>query len=100
MSEYKIQYRFAAKPWQYAGPGGWVFVSLPKELSKEIRAAFKTAEAGWGRLTTNVKIGNTAWGTAIWFDTKLNTFLLPLKAAIRKKENIVTGKTITVTVFI
>ena len=34
------------------------------------------------------KTGNTQWETAIWFDTKLDTYLLPLKAEIRKKEKI------------
>ena len=25
------------------------------------------------------------WDTAIWFDTKMNTYLLPVKSEIRKK---------------
>ena len=32
-----IKYEFAARPWQYNGPGGWHFISLPKNLAKEIR---------------------------------------------------------------
>jgi hypothetical protein len=39
-----------------------------------------------GRLKATAQIGDSIWKTAIWFDTKLNTYLLPLKAAIRKKE--------------
>ena len=42
------------------------------------------------------KIGNTQWETAIWFDTKLDTYLLPLKAEIRKKEKITTDKEIEI----
>ncbi len=34
------------------------------------------------------KIGKSEWETAIWFDTKQDTHLLPIKAAIRKKEHI------------
>ena len=98
--DYKIQYRFSAKPWQYKSPGGWHFISLPLKLSKEIRETFKKEEAGWGRLTATAKIGNTDWQTAIWFDTKLNTYLLPLKAEIRRKENIVDGKPVKVSVLI
>jgi hypothetical protein len=92
MKNQKIKYEFIAKPWQHTGPGGWHFASLPKELSKEIRNAFKSEEEGWGRLKAIAKIGKTEWNTAIWFDTKMNTYLLPLKAEIRKKELLETGK--------
>ena len=87
-----IKYKFTAKPWLYTGPSGWHFVSLPNKLAKEIRSALKSEEEGWGRLKAKAKIGNSEWKTAIWFDTKMNTYLLPLKAEIRKKENLVIGK--------
>ena len=95
-----VRYTFSAEPWQYASPGGWYFVSLPKELSKEIRNNFKSEEEGWGRLKATVKIGNSEWKTAIWFDSKRNCYLLPLKAEIRKKENLVNGKITNVIVWI
>ena len=57
-------------------------------------------EEGWGRLKATVKIGKNKWQTAIWFDTKMNTYLLPLKAEIRKKENIEVGKEVKVTVWV
>lgn len=96
----KIQYQFSSKPWQYGGTGGWHFISLPKKLSKEIRNAFKPEEEGWGRLKVIARIGNNEWKAAIWFDTKMNTYLLPLKAEIRRKENLVIGKSVKVIVFI
>lgn len=88
-----------AEPWQYAAPGGWHFVSLPRDLSAEIRNHFKQEE-GWGRLKATAKIGNSEWKTAIWFDTKRNAYLLPLKGEIRKKENLAVRKTVNVTVWI
>ena len=97
---YKIKYQFSARTWQHTGPGGWYFVSLPKNLAKEIRGSLKWQEEGWGRLKASAKIGNSEWKTAIWFDTKQGTYLLPLKAEIRKKEDIETGKVIEVIVWI
>ena len=84
----KLRYNFIAKPWQYDGPNGWIFVSIPELISTEIRENLKTEEEGWGRLKAIAKIENTEWKTAIWFDTKRKTYLLPLKAAIRKNENL------------
>lgn len=83
-----INYQFHAKPWKYQGPSAWYFVSLPLDLAAEIRENLKSEEEGWGRLKAAAKIGNTEWKTAIWYDTKSKTYLLPLKAEIRKKEKI------------
>jgi hypothetical protein len=83
-----LKYKFTAKPWQYIGQGGWHFVSLPDDLAKEIRSLLRSEEGGWGRLKATAKIGSSEWETAIWFDRKANTYLLPLKAEIRRKENI------------
>jgi hypothetical protein len=87
-----IKYQFDAKHWRYEGPDGWYFVSLPPGLAKEIRDAFKREEEGWGRLKVTANIGSTEWKTAIWFDTKRGTYLLPLKAEVRKKENLAIDK--------
>jgi hypothetical protein len=95
-----IQYQFVAKPWQHQGPGGWYFVSLPVKLSNEIRTVFKMDEEGWGRLKAIAKIGSTEWQTAIWFDSKKKTYLLPLKADIRKKEQLVVDKLVSFTLWI
>ncbi len=88
MQEKKTKLHFTAKIWQYNGPNGWYFVSLPQDLSKEIREACKDEEQGWGRLPAKAEIGQTTWETAIWFDTKQNTYLLPLKADVRKKQKL------------
>lgn len=96
----KIKYEFSSQLWQHNGPGGWHFVSVPEDLSKEIRENLKWQEEGWGRLKAAAKINNTKWDTAIWFDTKRNTYLLPLKADIRKKENIETGHDLAVTIWV
>lgn len=96
----QIKYEFSAKVWQYSSPGGWYFISLPTDISKEIRENLKWQEEGWGRLKARAKIGNSEWETAIWFDSKHNAYLLPLKAEIRKKENIETGQDLKTSIWI
>ncbi|HPF52523.1 MAG TPA: DUF1905 domain-containing protein [Draconibacterium sp.] len=95
-----VKYEFTAEPWQYASPGGWFFVTLPTEISAEIREIFRSEEEGWGRLKATAKIGNSEWKTAIWFDRKMSSYLIPLKAEIRKKENLVAGKAIKINAWI
>ena len=96
----KIKYEFAAETWQYKAPGGWYFISVPENVSMEIRENLKWQEEGWGRLKITAEIGSSQWKTSIWFDTKRNTYLLPLKADIRKKENIESGNIIDVIIWI
>jgi hypothetical protein len=86
-----ITYIFTASVWQHPSPGGWYFVSLPIEFSEEIRQNMKWQEEGWGRMKAKAKIKETLWDTAIWYDTKLGTYILPLKVDIRKKEKIKIG---------
>ena len=95
-----IEYLFTSKTWKHRGPGSWHFVSLPIDISTEIREILKSEEQGWGRLKATVKIGNTEWATAIWFDTKHKTYLLPFKSEIRKKENLKEEQEITVYIWI
>lgn len=95
-----VKYQFSAKPWEYSGKGAWIFVSLSQKMSNEIREVFLKNEEGWGRLKVTAKISETEWQTAIWFDSKQKTYLLPLKAEIRKKEKIELGKNVEVTILI
>lgn len=98
-----IEYEFTTKVWYYSSSAdmcGWYFLSLPKELAKEIRDNLKFLEEGWGRMKVTAKIGNSEWKTSIWFDKKQDTYLLPLKAEIRKKENLETDKEVETVIWI
>ena len=99
----KTNYEFSAKAYQYSSSKdmcGWTFVSLPKELSMEIRDHFKHLEEGWGRMKVTAKLGDSEWQTAIWFDTKQETYILPLKAKIRKQEELVLGEDVKILILI
>ena len=98
-----IKYEFLAKVLFYSSTGktgGWWIVCLPKEMAHGIRESLKCLEEGWGRMKITAKIGGSQWATAIWFDTKLDTYLLPVKAEIRKKEKFETGSEVEVTIWI
>jgi hypothetical protein len=84
----KIVFEFWAQLWQYAGPNAWYFISLPADVATEIRANLKWQEEGWGRMKATARIGQSEWDTAIWFDTKRNTYILPIKALIRTNEGL------------
>lgn len=96
----KIAYAFSAPIWPYQGKGGWHFVSLPGPVSAEIRTHMKWMEEGWGRLRAMAQIGDTIWETAIWFDAKRSTYLLPVKASVRSALCLAPGQEVQVNVWI
>jgi len=91
-----IQYKIKAELWEYPGKAAWHFITVPKNNSKEITELFGEAKRGWGSLPVNVIIGKSKWKTSIFPDKKTGTYLLPVKAEIRKSENIVAGDNVDV----
>lgn len=96
----KIKFEFSTKMWKHNSPGGWYFVSIPKKISKEIRENLKWQEEGWGRMKAVAQIDSLDWETAIWFDTKMDTYILPIKVEIRNKTKLEIDKNITMTLWI
>lgn len=91
-----LVYRFSAKVWY----SEWYFVSLPQDMAREIREKFKLLEEGWGRLKVTAKVGTSEWKTAIWFDTKSQTYFLPIKKEVRTREKIGIDTLVPVTLWV
>lgn len=78
--------------------GGWRFLVVPKKVGKEIREKFGKRAVGWGSLRVIAKLGETTWNTSIFPDRKAGTYLLPLKAQVRKSEKISDKATVSFTI--
>lgn len=75
----------------YPGPSPWHFIYLPKTRSAEFRKRFVAKHRGWSSLPVRVSIGKTSWHTSIFYDRRSESYLLPVKAEVRKKEDITHG---------
>lgn len=90
-------YSFETKVWLYPGAeAAWHFITLPLEEADSIKQLFGKTRKGWGSLRVRVKIGSSTWETSIFPDTKAQSYLLPLKAAVRKKEQLSVGSAVHV----
>lgn len=82
-------YNVCAKVWLHPGESGaWHFVHVDKKQSAEIREKFGTRRRGFGSIPVEVTIGSTKWRTSIFPDSRSGTYLLPLKASVRRAEEI------------
>ncbi len=87
---------FKADIWIYPGMAGWHFVTLDKKASAKVRKSQDGKKRnGWGSVPVTVTLGKSKWCTSI-FPDKSGTYLLPLKAAVRKKEGVGRGDTVRI----
>lgn len=86
-------HEFNAKVKVYPGAAAWYFATLPKNIAREIDFEHGHHKAGFGSLRVKVIIGVTNWQTSIFTDTKSNSYMLPLKSAVRTAEGLEVGDT-------
>jgi hypothetical protein len=87
-------YKAKSKVIVYTGNGGWRFLAIPEKQGKEIKKLFGKFAVGYGSIRVEATIGKTVWKTSIFPDKKSGSYLLPLKAEVRKTENIADGDTV------
>lgn len=90
------QFSFKSEIWIYDGPAAWHFVNVTKAVSKQLKAMFGRGR-GFGSIRVNVTIGDTCWDTSV-FPDKSGIYLLPLKASVRKAEQLKAGQKISLTI--
>lgn len=79
-----------------SAPGAWYFVTLPLDAADEIRAT--NERRGFGSVRVRATIGTTAWDTSVFPDAQSGSYLLPVKAAVRRAEGVDDGDRVRVTV--
>lgn len=92
------RYKIRSKVFKYPGMAAWYFIGVPKKQAEEIRKHHGSNARGWGSLPVQVTLGKTNWRTSIFPDKKSGTYLLPVKADVRKKEAIDDGDAVTFTI--
>ncbi|MCG8567701.1 MAG: DUF1905 domain-containing protein [Desulfobacterales bacterium] len=86
------QLEFSGELWLSPGPGGWTFITLPQDCADQIRFYTGSRKGrAWGMIKVKASIGSSTWETTIWPDKASGSFLLPVKAAVRKAERIAPG---------
>ncbi|HYF76399.1 MAG TPA: DUF1905 domain-containing protein [Symbiobacteriaceae bacterium] len=85
---------FDGTVWFWRGPAPWYFVTIPAEQCQELSAVSRFVTYGWGMIPVQARIGQTEWETSLF--PKDGQYLLPVKATVRKAEQIDEGDQVTV----
>ena len=83
--------------WRSDKPGtGWHFLTIEGQTAAEIRFAALGRTGGFGSIKVEARIGDTSWSTSIFPQRESGGFILPVKAAVRKRERLAEGDAVTV----
>lgn len=89
-----MKVEFDGTIWFWRGPAPWYFVTVPAERCRDLGAISGVVTYGWGMIPVQARIGASAWRTSLW--PKDGRYIVPIKASVRKAENLVEGDTVTV----
>jgi hypothetical protein len=89
-----MEIEFSGKIFYWRGPAPFFFVAVPEEESREIKAVSNFVTYGWGVIPVEVQVGKTVWKTSLF--PKNDLYLVPIKASVRKAENLEEGDDVTV----
>ncbi|MFN8380327.1 MAG: DUF1905 domain-containing protein [Anaerolineales bacterium] len=70
----------------WRGPAPFLFVAVPEEPSREIKAISASVTYGWGVIPVHVRVGKTEWKTSLF--PKDGRYLVPIKMIVQKSENL------------
>jgi hypothetical protein len=89
---------FTAELWRSEGAAAWHFVTLPPEAAEQVEHAREQAGggAGFGSVPVEVTVGGSTWRTSVFPDTRSGSFVLPVKAAVRRQEDVGDGDLLSV----
>jgi hypothetical protein len=85
--------KFKGEIFHWRGPAPYLFVAVPEEPSRDIKAVSALVTYGWGVIPVHVRIGKTEWKTSLF--PKDGRYLVPIKMSVQKAENIKEGDTVT-----
>ena len=86
-----MKYTFVSALYLWSAQDNWHFVNLPAEISDEIAEASAPFRRGFGAVRVEVRCGNSSWRTSVFPDKRAGCFILPVKATVRKAENLAAG---------
>jgi len=90
----QVRFSFDTRIIEWRGPAPYFYAPVPAEHLEELRRVAKIVSYGWGCVPVEAKIGRITFTTSLF--PKADTYLLPIKTAVRRKTNVTAGDMISV----
>ena len=89
-----MQFRFETEVIYWRGPSPFFFAPVPQDCAAELRRVVRLITYGWGMIPVEAVIASVRFQTSLF--PKNETYLLPLKAEVRRKSNTTAGDLVSV----
>ncbi|HET9436153.1 MAG TPA: DUF1905 domain-containing protein, partial [Candidatus Limnocylindrales bacterium] len=89
-----LSFTFNGELWYWRGPSPFHFITVPPDAAAAIKAVSAEVTYGWGMIPARVRIGGSAWETALW--PKDGGYIVPVKDVFRMAEGLTLGDTVEV----
>jgi len=93
-----LKFAFDGELWYWRGPAPYHFITVPPDAARAIGRVAAEVTYGWGMIPASVRIGASAWETALF--AKDGGYVIPIKDAYRKAEQIELGDVVAVSLAI
>jgi hypothetical protein len=93
-----MQLQFRAIVIHWRGPAPYFYARIPADVAAEIKKVRKAASYGWGVIPVEATIAGVAFTTSLF--PKDETYLLPLKLAVRQRLALTAGDEVAVAMVI
>ena len=90
-----LDFSFTTALWKWPG-GNWFFLTLPPDTAADIRAFASDNASALGTVRVVARVGETEWQTSLFPSREHSGFLLPVKAAVRRAEELEAGAEVAV----
>lgn len=91
-----LHFAFTSTLWEYQGKSAWHFITVPPEISANIKML--TNHRGFGSVRISASINEVKWKTSLFPDAKSGCYFLPVKDAVRKSCMIGAGDDVAVSI--
>ncbi len=84
-------FRFEAELWLWEGNAAWHFITLPPDVSHEVKERTEGPRRGFGSVRVRVTCGSSTWSTSVFPDKQRAAYVLPVKKEVRRAEQLSAG---------
>ena len=92
-----LEFSFTGEVWlMHSEKTCWHLVTLPIEMSEDIKAFTKHLARGFRSIKVEARIGETIWKTSIFPSKEQGAYILPIKKSVRVAEDIGAESSISV----
>lgn len=79
---------------EWRGPAPFLFVAVPEDASRDIKALATLVSYGWGVIPVTAELGTTTWTTSLF--PKNGRYLIPIKKIVQTAEQVTAGDVVTI----